>query len=195
MVVDKQQPRHVTQVEVLKAFTHPLRLRLYYALAATTSATATQLAKQVNTTAQLAFYHLTRLAELGVVEEDQYAEAHGRERYWRQSSRGLTFDPNSFDKDTEREVEVLHRAQAAAHAELLRQFFDTPSDLGDTLRAAAFGTDMILELTVAELNELREEINAVLLRFRDRPRASDPNALDPARSRRVFALAHAFPMR
>ncbi|WP_025620517.1 helix-turn-helix domain-containing protein [Salinispora cortesiana] len=192
--MDKQQSRHVTQVEVLKAFTHPLRLRLYYALATTTSATATQLAKRVDTTAQLAFYHLTRLADLGVVEEDPCAEAHGRERYWRQSSRGLTFDPNSFDKDTEREVEVLHRAQAAVHAELLRQFFDTPADPSDTLRAAAFGTDMILELTAAELDELREEITAVLLRFRDRPRASDPNAPTPPVSR-VFALAHAFSMK
>lgn len=184
----------MTQVEVLKAFTHPIRLRLYYALAASTSATATQLAKQVDTTAQLAFYHLTRLADLGVVEEDPDARAHGRERYWRPSTRGLSFDPTSFGQDTEREVELLHRAQATAHFELLRRFFDTPSDAGDALRAAAFGTDMILELTDAELDELREEMTAVLLRFRDRPRSSDPDT-PAAPTGRVFALAHAFPMR
>ncbi|MFJ8207528.1 ArsR/SmtB family transcription factor [Micromonospora chalcea] len=191
--MDELQPRRVDQVEVLKSFSHPLRLRLYYALAKHGSATATVLAKEVGTTAQLAFYHLSRMAELGVLEEDREAPSRGRERYWRQSTKGLSFTPDDLGDNTVSDLEVLHRAQAGIHLEQLQDFFNSGPDPGDEFRSSAFGADMVLELSRTEVDLLREELTQTLLRFRDRqPQAAEP-AQDDTRS--IFVFIHAFPMR
>ncbi|MEV0733440.1 helix-turn-helix domain-containing protein [Polymorphospora sp. NPDC050346] len=193
--MDEQQPRRVDQVEVLKSFSHPLRLRLYYAVAKRGSATATTLAKDIGTTAQLAFYHLSRMAELGVLEEDAEAPSRGRERHWKQSARGFSFNPAELGTDTVSSLEVLHRAQAGIHVERLQEFFDSGPDPSDEFRSAAFGTDMILTLTAAEANLLREELSATLLKFRNqRPPASEPDAAAPG-ARDIFVFIHAFPTR
>ena len=191
--VDELQPRRVDQVEVLKSFSHPLRLRLYYALAKHGSATATVLARDVGTTAQLAFYHLSRMAELGVLEEDLEAPSRGRERYWKQSTRGLSFTPDSLGDNTVSDLEVLHRAQAGIHLEQLQDFFSSGPDPSDEFRSAAFGADMVLDLTRAEVDLLREELTQTLLRFRDRQRATAGRSEVDSRS--MFVFVHAFPMR
>ncbi|MEV0878623.1 winged helix-turn-helix domain-containing protein [Micromonospora echinofusca] len=194
--MDEQQPRRVAQVEVLKSFSHPLRLRLYYALAKRGSATATSLAKDVGTTAQLAFYHLSRMAELGVLEEDDAAPARGRERYWKRSTQGLSFTADSLGSDTVSDLEVLHRGQAGIHFEHLQEFFAGGPDAEDEFRAAAFGSDMVLNLSRAEVDLLREQLTEVLLRFRDKSRPTDsaaPAAEEATRS--MFVFVHAFPMR
>jgi DNA-binding transcriptional ArsR family regulator len=191
--VDELQPRRVDQVEVLKSFSHPLRLRLYYALAKHGSATATALAKDVGTTAQLAFYHLSRMAELGVLEEDLEVPSRGRERYWKQSARGLSFTPDNLGDNTVSDLEVLHRAQAGIHLEQLQEFFNAGPDPSDEFRSAAFGADMVLDLTRAEVDLLREELTQTMLRFRDRQRTTADRPEGASRSMLVFI--HAFPMR
>lgn len=193
--MDEQQPRRATQVEILKSFSHPLRLRLYYALAKRGSATATTLAKDIGTTAQLAFYHLSRMAELGVLEEDPAAPSRGRERYWKRSTRGLSFTAEDLGTDTVSDLEVLHRGQAAVHFEQLQEFFSSEPDPDDAFRSAAFGSDMVLTLTRTEVDLLREQLTEVLLRFRDQPRPADESSANVKATRSMFVIVHAFPTR
>ncbi|MFF0880417.1 winged helix-turn-helix domain-containing protein [Micromonospora aurantiaca (nom. illeg.)] len=193
--MDKQQPRRVTQVEILKSFSHPLRLRLYYALAKRGSATATVLAKDIGTTAQLAFYHLNRMAELGVLEEDSHTPARGRERYWRQSTQGLSFTTEDLGADTLSDLEALHRGQAGIHFEQLQAFFATGPDPDDQFRNTAFGSDMVLALNRTEVDLLRQQLTDLLLRFRNTPHPPADNDEGDEDRRDVFVFVHAFPMR
>lgn len=179
-------------VQVMKSFTHPLRIRMFYALTARGgSATATQLAKDVGTTAQLAYYHLSIMAKLGVLEADLAARARGRERFWKHSTEGLSFDPADLGPGSESGIELLHRAQVAAHFELLQRFFSREVTEGDDFRTAAFGSDMVLKLSLAQFADLQQELTDVLLRFRDQT-AQQPS--EDAETQQVFALLHAFPI-
>lgn len=198
--------KRVTQVEVLKSFTHPLRLRLFYALAARGSASATVLAKDVGTTAQLAHYHLTRLASLGVVEEDHQHPGQGRERNWKQASAALGFDPGDFPADPEvaGDVELLIRTQATLHFQRLQEFLAGHGD--GPLRPEAFNSDALLHLTPAEMRQVRDELVGVLARWSERTSplrppgnpgtaqaADPPGGPEPAERGLVMVFLHGFP--
>lgn len=176
-------------VRLLKSFTHPLRIRMFYALTARNgSATATQLAEDIGTTPQLAYYHLSIMGKLGILEEDDDAPARGRERYWRHAKASLAFDIDELGQGSEAQLELLHRTQAAAHAEMLQQFFASGGNPNDPFRRAAFGSDMILTVSLAQFEKFQHEMTELLMRYRD---ASSEKASD---AQHVFALVHAFPM-
>ncbi|WBB97448.1 helix-turn-helix domain-containing protein [Solwaraspora sp. WMMA2059] len=182
--MEDSHPRRISQAEALKAFTHPLRLRLYYALAGLGSATATTLAAEVGVTPQLAFYHLTRMAELGALEEDPAAMARGRERYWRHATRGLSFTQDNESKSVD-DLDSLQRAQAAVHFEHLERYFSRLSD-DDKAQSLAFSSDMVLELNEEDSKELQEKLTEILMTFRDRRSAR--------KGKKVFVFLHAIPM-
>ena len=92
MVVDmtSQENRRITDLGTLKAIAHPLRMRLYRALFVARTATASQLAEQLDEAVSLVSYHLRKLAEHGLIEEAEAQSADGRERWWQPSSYGLS---------------------------------------------------------------------------------------------------------
>lgn len=183
--------------ELLQSFSHPLRLRIYYCLAAKSSASATQLAQEVGTTAQLAYYHLTRLAALGVVEPDAERPRRGRERYWRVAPQGtrLPTPPADVASGTLDLLQTVHRAQAALHFERFNDFYSKSATSGPAARRAAFSSDMILEVTEDELVELQSRILEVLQDY-PRPgqsgRTADGSAVDGRISMLVFV--HGVPL-
>lgn len=193
-----REPKRVSRLDVVKSFAHPLRLRLYYALASRGSANATQLARDVDTTAQLAFYHLSKLAELGVVEDDDERTAVGRERLWRQATAGLSFDAADFPDDAAGEMLALHRTQAQVHAHLLDVFFtQAAKDPHGPFNQAAFGTDMILNLTPQEMRELNETVTELLTELRSRRSAAQGTASGVAAeadTRAIVVTVHGFPV-
>jgi len=198
--VTDQKPHQASPLDTLKSFTHPLRLRLFYALGLYGSATATTLAKEVGTTAQLAYYHLTRLAELGAVVEDHDHPTKGRERYWRHASRGFSFNTDDVAELPQgvEQMELLHRAQATVHFEYFSKFLQGYSG-PPQFRAAAFGTDDVLQLTYQQMLDLEAEINAVLKRFRDLTAANPALAQgqqedDDEPTAKVMASVHGFPI-
>lgn len=183
--MEDSHPRRISQAEALKAFTHPLRLRLYYALAGLGSATATTLAAEVGVTPQLAFYHLTRMAELGALEEDPAAMARGRERYWRHATRGLSFTTRGNESESSDSLGSLQRAQAAVHFEHLERYFSRVSNDGNS-QALAFSSDMVLELNDEDSEELQRKLTEILMSFRDRR--------STRKGKKVFVFLHAIPM-
>ena len=81
-----KEPRRITDVDTLKAFGHPLRMKLYRALYVARTATASQLAEQVDEAVSLVSYHLRKLADHGLIEAAEPQGADGRERWWQTSS-------------------------------------------------------------------------------------------------------------
>jgi hypothetical protein len=189
--VTEPRTQRVAQFEALKLFTHPLRLRLYYALAARGSATATVLARDVGTTAQLAFYHLSKLAEYRLIEEDLLVPSRGRDRYWRRSAKGLTFASSDLGPEAANELEMLHRAQASLHFQRLQDFLDSSPRGDDEFRSTAFGSDAVITLTKSQLQDLQQELVALFQRHRQAAEAGR-DAAEPTAE--VFFFMHAFPL-
>ena len=92
--------RRITDLAALKVFTHPLRIELWRALNAVRSATASQLADQVDEAVSLVSYHLRKMAEHGFIEEALGESSDGRERWWKTSEEHtFTFRSTDFDDD------------------------------------------------------------------------------------------------
>jgi len=186
-------PDRVARLDVLKSFTHPLRLKLYYAIATRGSATATTLAQAVGTTPQLAYYHLRKMATLGVLEPDTEHPSVGRERFWKQATSGMSFDAGDFP-EAAGDMLALHRAHASVHEHLLDQYFSIASATpADPMVLAAFGTDMFVEVTPEELGEINEAVTELLIAYRDRKTAEAQGGDLPTRGK-VMVLLHAFPV-
>lgn len=75
--------------DALKAFAHPLRMRMYQELGTRRSATASQLARALGESSGQTSYHLRQLERHGFVEDDP-THTGGRERWWRPVGFALT---------------------------------------------------------------------------------------------------------
>ena len=105
----------VTDVEALRALTHPLRARLLGELRLNGAATASQLGRRLGESSGATSYHLRQLARFGFIHEGP-EQASRRERVWEAAHALTTIDPARFlggagqevvDEITGRQVERL----------------------------------------------------------------------------------------
>jgi DNA-binding transcriptional ArsR family regulator len=171
---------------VLKAVTHPLRLRLYELLSVLGPATVGTLAGRCDAAPGQVSFHLRTLARHGFVEPAPDCSSDGRQSWWRAVAGGVSF----------RVSDLPARAADAAIDQLLRDHFERiaeyradPDRYGPAWRNAELGTDARLRMSPAELAEFEREIGAVVRRWVERTLPGDP---DDGREY-VYFLAHAFP--
>ncbi|GAB2580443.1 helix-turn-helix domain-containing protein [Kribbella endophytica] len=203
----------IRDIEPLRAFANPLRLRLYYALTAEGVATATRLAAIVEQPSSLVSYHLHKLAEYGFIEEAEGHSSDGRERWWRKV-RALTWQPTDFTgQPAERAVSASLRHALANHQSTrLRQYLDEEDrDVWPReWAAAAFSSDTLLQLTPSEMADFETALQEVVIRFaklRDNQSDTGQSARaervesasgedgSPAERTPVMFFMHAFPFR
>jgi DNA-binding transcriptional ArsR family regulator len=72
----------VSDLETLKAMTHPLRIRLIGELRRSGPATASELGRRLGESSGATSYHLRQLERFGYVADDE-VQPSGRERRWR----------------------------------------------------------------------------------------------------------------
>lgn len=167
-------PSRLTRdVEAIKVFTHPLRLRLLRLLRSEGPATATVLGRTLGTTPSLISYHLREMAKHGFIDEDPAGSADGRERRWR-AVHDLRFSTADFDDETGRDVanavvRVAHADIGELYERSLQRIHTMPREWQD----AAFSAGPALRLTAAELKDLYDELMAVVDRYRHRPAATE----------------------
>lgn len=137
----------------LRAFSHPLRLRLMELLDREGPLTATRAAALADTTPSNASFHLRLLARHGLVEEAPGGT--GRQRPWRAVAGTLAIHADQLDDAGRAEVRGLVEimAQRYRHNALAWQRHRAGYD--QSWRAAAGETHLVLSLTAAELAELR----------------------------------------
>lgn len=166
------EPRRVSDLDTLKAFGHPLRMKLYRALYIARSATASQLAEQVDEAVSLVSYHLRRLADHGLIEEAEGQGTDGRERWWRPASKGLTFHSEDFDDAPEKAAthSAVGRLSFDQHIELHRRFLDSYRTWSAQWRSASFSSEYLARLTADELASLGREMHDLVKRYEDRGR-------------------------
>ncbi|WMX47546.1 ArsR/SmtB family transcription factor [Streptomyces roseicoloratus] len=191
-----QENRRITDIGTLKAISHPLRMRLYRALFVARTATASQLADQVDEAVSLVSYHLRKLAEHGLIEEAEARSSDGRERWWQPSSYGITIR----DEDVRDSPELAAASDAVGRTvdrqrgELHSRFLDERLTWSDAWRSAALSAEWLPRLTAAELAALGEELAAVCEKYDRKARAAEA-AGDTEGRENVAVHLHGFPYR
>jgi DNA-binding transcriptional ArsR family regulator len=150
----------------LRILAHPLRARLLSELRLRGPANATALAERLRTNTGATSYHLRKLAEVNLVVET--GDGHGKQRFWAaaQDSHGWR-DTRSHDPDALAASSWLRQhyfqqfVDRAVRWEQVRQNWPAP------WQEAAAASDFIVDLNAEQLGELMNELNAVLLRYRE----------------------------
>ncbi|MFI7236926.1 ArsR/SmtB family transcription factor [Streptomyces cyaneofuscatus] len=170
----QRKAERITDLSQLKAFTNPLRMRLYRLLHAIGTATASQLAEQVGEMPSLVSYHVRKLAEHGFVTEASAQSTDGRERWWRVATEdGWGFRDSDFADTPEGAATVgaVTRSLVDARVAQYRAYLDQTAAWGAAWTDAAFSSESMLELSPDELAEMGEEFDALVRRWRERGKA------------------------
>lgn len=198
MVVDmtSQEYRRIDDLGTLKAIAHPLRMRLYRALFVARTATASQLAEQVDEAVSLVSYHLRKLAEHGLIEEAEAQSADGRERWWQPSSYGFTIHEEDVQGAPELAAAsaAFGRTVTEQRTEMHRRFLDERLTWSEEWRSAAVSSEWLPRLTAAELAALGKDLDALLRKYDQAARAAEA-AGDTEGRENVAVHLHGFPYR
>ncbi|MFF9014084.1 helix-turn-helix domain-containing protein [Streptomyces sp. NPDC014870] len=173
--MSSSENRRVTDLGTLKAISHPLRMRLYRALFVARTATASQLADQVDEAVSLVSYHLRKLAEHGLIEEAEAQSADGRERWWQPSSYGLSIHGEDMRGAPELQAagDAFGRMLDEQRTELHRRFLDERLTWSEEWRSASLSAEWLPRLTAAELSALGEELQQLLMKYDQQARAAE----------------------
>ncbi|MFF4170353.1 ArsR/SmtB family transcription factor [Streptomyces sp. NPDC001744] len=188
--------RRITDLGTLKAISHPLRMRLYRALFTARTATASQLADQVDEAVSLVSYHLRKLADHGLIEEAEVRSPDGRERWWQPSSYGFGI----HDEDMRDAPELVAASTAFSRTveeqrnAMYARFLDERHTWSDAWRSASTGSEWLPRLTAPELAALAAELDAVVRKYDQRARAAE-EAGDTEGRENVAVHIHGFPYR
>jgi DNA-binding transcriptional ArsR family regulator len=191
------EPRRITDLDALKVFTHPLRIRLFNALRTARSATASHLADQVDEAVSLVSYHLRKMAAHGFITEDPGRSSDGRERWWKvDEERSFTFRSADFDERPEGAAVVAQvtRQLLATRNERYERFLGEQQAWGKEWTRASFSSEFLTPLTAAELQEMADELAEVLRRWTERGRAAE-DAGDTGGREHVAVQMYGFPFR
>jgi len=154
--------RIITEVDELKAVTHPLRVRMLGALRADGPATATELARRFDTDTGTTSYHLRKLAHYKFVEEAEQRD--GRERRWQASHPTTSWDDAALAATAEGRaaMSVMRRHQLASLERSVSEYEAAQTDLPPEWVAAAGMSDVPATLTPRSLQELERRIVELL---------------------------------
>lgn len=171
--------------EALKVLAHPLRSRLLSALRGHGPATATTLARRLETNSGATSYHLRRLEEVGLVRDT--GDGDGRRRVWEPTTRFHSYYPSDFadDDDAEAALGWLSRDYVRHLAERHERWIDTQVGWPVDWRDAAGLSDDLVIVTAEQLTQLTTELAEVIARYR-RVGQGNPSA----RRVTIFHAAH-----
>ncbi|MDH2427975.1 helix-turn-helix domain-containing protein [Sphaerisporangium sp. TRM90804] len=187
-------------VAALKAFAHPLRIRLYYALRNARAASVSYLANSVEAPVAQVSYHLHQLNQHGFIEQAPQYARDGRERWWQLSEKRLGWDDSSLLDEPEAAA-VAATVKGSALTEqfrIIRDFHaEDDREWDPAWLDAAFMTDGIIDLTHDELSRMNAELMSVVDRYAAlgaKWRQTSRTATRPGAERVMYVL-HGFPVR
>ena len=149
------------------------------------------LANHFDQPANTVSFHLRQLARFGLIEQAPSATGDGRESWWQQTSpNGFEIDLDALHgtPDADAAASVLRRV-AEGHVLALHRAITQPptpddADRNHAPRRHTISDDFALRLSDSELDELREEFQALLDRWGARSRAT--SGLDDGQERHGY---------
>jgi DNA-binding transcriptional ArsR family regulator len=190
-------PRRVTDPDVLKALTHPLRRQIYRLLLQLGPATVSRLAEHTGADPGRLSFHLRELAKRGFIAEVPELARDRRERWWRAEHGSWSWSSEDFQDAAGKAIaDTAKRLMVAEEFDRLRAYESSKQSFGADWVSAADSAEYNLRLRPDELRELAAELREVVLR-RSKAGRIDPSARpeeqpDDEREH-VFVFLHAFP--
>jgi DNA-binding transcriptional ArsR family regulator len=182
--------RHVTDAQTMRALSHPVRIALIEELSLEGPMTATEVGERIGESPTTCSFHLRQLAKYGFVEEA--GGGKGRARPWRMVSIAQRFSAQG-DPETELAQDALASLIRDRQLDRYRTWLDTKASYPREWRKAANHTEYVFYLTAEELEQLNDELLA-LLTPRALERVTDPSRRPPG-SVPVEMLMFTYPLR
>ncbi|WP_405634673.1 helix-turn-helix domain-containing protein [Streptomyces sp. NBC_00056] len=180
----------VLDAKGLRALAHPVRVQLVGLLRKYGPSTATRLAERLGVNSGTASYHLRQLGAAGFVEEDT-ERGNARERWWRSLHQMTELnDPELAEREPEAALAYL-QSVAATYTLRTQRAVNELQTMPRAWRDTFDMSDWALRLTPKEAAALRQELRAVVDRYRrDTPEAA---AKAPEGAERVAVITHLLP--
>jgi predicted ArsR family transcriptional regulator len=179
----------LTDPRALRAYAHPVRIKLVGLLRTEGPLTATRAAELLGESSGTTSFHLRQLAKYGLVEET--GGGTGREKPWRASARATAWDATAADTpELAAATGLLNTVIAEQYFEWLTQWLEALPDEPPEWQEAAMLGDRILYVTADELAALGRQVEAMVEAYSEREVKPE---LRPPGSRLVSYLPLAFP--
>ena len=173
----------------MRALAHPLKWTLMDVLLTEGTATSTRCAEVTGESQANCSFHLRQLARYGLVEEAPSPSK--RERPWRLATVDQSWSRVQPDQARSEAVAELERVFVQHEFATLMRWARTAAAYEDDWQRASMRAGAITWLTADELAGLRDQIETLMLAYRDR--VTDP-AIRPAGSRLVRLFSAAYPL-
>jgi predicted ArsR family transcriptional regulator len=160
------EPRKLTDPRAMRAVAHPVRIALLEVLGTEGPLTATQAGELIGESPTTCSFHLRQLAKYGFIEE--VAGVAGRKRPWRLVHTGLIFSDVSEDPETRLAATALTRVLHEFYLDRLKEGLALRRDTPTEWQKATGASEFLLYVTVEELHELDEQMNALVKPFVER---------------------------
>jgi DNA-binding Lrp family transcriptional regulator len=155
----------------LRAYAHPVRMKLVGLLRREGPHTATQAAARIGESVPSCSFHLRQLAKYGLVERVPGADA--RERPWRATAFFTIWEGGTDDPEYQAAVDQLEAVVFSRYAERVREFLQRRQLESRAWRRVTGPSDYFLYVTPDELRRLQRGLEELLEPYR--PRVSDPS--------------------
>jgi predicted ArsR family transcriptional regulator len=178
----------LTGPKALRAYAHPVRMKLVAALRTRGPLTATQAGRLLGESSGTCSFHLRQLAKYGLVEEA--GGGTGREKPWQATTTSTTWDDTPADPEAAEAAGFLAGALAEQYFAQLRAWLDARSADSEEWQRAAFLGDNFMWVTADELAQLERDLRAVTNPYFERQVKPE---LRPPGARLVMFLKAGFP--
>ncbi len=178
----------LTDPRALRAYAHPVRMKLMGLLRTRGPLTATRAAELIGESSGTTSFHLRQLAKYGLVEEA--GGGTGRQKPWRATTTSTSWDAIAETPEGAAAAGLLGTVAAERYFEQLMHWLEvSPGEPAEWREAAWFG-DRIMYVTAEELAELGRKVAETVDVYFERQLKPE---LRPPGSRLVTYLHLAFP--
>ena len=178
----------LTDPKALRAYAHPVRMRLIALLRTRGPLTATQAARLTGESSGTCSFHLRQLAKYGLVEEADGGT--GRERPWRATTLYTSIEDDVSDPAAAAAGALVRSVITDRYFERVSRWLERRGAVSEAWREASVFGDRFLYLTADELARLGSSIEALIDAYAERE--ARPEAR-PADARLISMMLFAFP--
>ncbi len=178
----------LTDARALRAYAHPVRMKLVGLLRTEGPLTATRAGELLGESSGTCSFHLRQLAKYGLVEEA--GGGTGREKPWRATTTSTDWDAIADTPELSAATGMLNTMVAEGYFEQLMRLLEASQEEPAEWQDAAMLGDRILYLTADELTELGRKVRELTDAYFERLVKPE---LRPEGARLVSYLHIAFP--